>query len=79
MRVEVGCPIYDENIKQTIMDTFDLSFNDNVKTRYHDAKDGLTYKRNEQPPLRSQLTTYDYFLKKESISKEEQQLNETSK
>ena len=49
MRVEVACPIYDERIKKQVMDSFELSFNDNVKARYHDAEDSLTYKRNDLP------------------------------
>lgn len=79
MRVEVACPIYDERIKKQVMDSFELSFNDNVKARYHDAEDSLTYKRNDLPPQRSQFTTYEYILKNETVSKEEQTLNETSK
>ena len=30
-RVEISCPIYDEDIKQELIDTFDISWNDNVK------------------------------------------------
>src|SRR5690606_36315701 len=36
-RVEVACPIYDPELKQIVMDTFDLSFNDHFKARIHDA------------------------------------------
>lgn len=79
MRVEVACPIYDLQIKEMIMDTFEFSFNDNVKARYHDAKDSLTYKRNGLPAQRSQFTTYEYFLKKENVSLEEHNLNEEKK
>ena len=32
-RVEVACPIYQENLKQQILETLYISDNDNVKTR----------------------------------------------
>ena len=60
-RVEVACPIYDQNLKKIVMDTFDISFNDNVKGRQITAKSALEYKRNNEEPTRSQYTTYDYF------------------
>jgi polyphosphate kinase len=43
------------------MDTFDLSFYDNVKARFHDAKDSLTYRPHDLPALRSQFATYNYL------------------
>lgn len=64
-RIEVACPIYDENIKKMVMDTFDLSFNDNVKARLHDANQSLTYQKNDLPRLRSQFATYDYLVQHE--------------
>ncbi len=38
-RVEVACPIYQENLKQQILETLYISDNDNVKTRLinHDS------------------------------------------
>lgn len=69
-RIEVGCPIYDPDIKQMIMDTFDLSFNDNVKGRIHDAHLGLRYRKNKLPPLRSQFATYDYLYQLNEEKKE---------
>ncbi|HUH34891.1 MAG TPA: polyphosphate kinase 1 [Moheibacter sp.] len=64
-RIEVACPIYDENIKKMVMNTFDLSFNDNVKARLHDANQSLTYQKNDLPRLRSQFATYDYLVQHE--------------
>jgi polyphosphate kinase len=32
-RVEVACPIYQEDLKKQILDTLEISDNDNVKTR----------------------------------------------
>lgn len=63
-RVEVGCPIYDADIKQELIDTFDISWNDNVKARiFNKAQDNM-YRKNNKPKLRSQFAMYDYYLKK---------------
>ncbi len=62
-RVEVACPIYDHKFKKIVMDTFNLSFEDNVKGRQITAESSLEYKRNNKKPNRSQFTTYEYFKK----------------
>jgi polyphosphate kinase len=63
-RVEVGCPIYDEAIKQELIDTFEISWKDNVKARVFDAEQKNHYRQNDSPPFRSQFETYDYYLRK---------------
>ena len=63
-RVEVSCPIYDENIKQELLDTFDISWNDNVKSRYLNESQNNEYRRNNKVETRSQLAIYDYYSKK---------------
>jgi polyphosphate kinase len=63
-RVEVGCPIYDEEIKQELMETFEISWSDNVKARIFDREQKNIYKKNELPELRSQFAIYDYYLNK---------------
>ena len=63
-RVEVGCPIYDEDIKQELIDTFEISWSDNVKARIFNGEQNNVYKNNEQPELRSQFAMYDYYLNK---------------
>lgn len=63
-RVEVTCPIYDENIKQELMDTFDICWQDNVKARLFDENQSNKYKRNKQPKIRAQFATYDYYKNK---------------
>jgi polyphosphate kinase len=63
-RVEVGCPIYDEDIKQELIDTFEISWGDNVKARIFNGEQNNIYKKNEQPKLRSQFAIYDYYLNK---------------
>ncbi|WP_445736473.1 polyphosphate kinase 1 [Mariniflexile sp.] len=63
-RVEVSCPIYDEAIKQEIMDTFDICWRDNVKARLINTPNENEYKINNDEKVRSQIATYDYYLKK---------------
>ena len=62
-RVEVACPIYDQNIKKIIIDTFNLSFNDNVKARIIDENESLTYRTNDESENRSQFSTFEYLQK----------------
>lgn len=63
-RVEVGCPIYDEDIKQELLDTFEISWSDNVKARVFNERQDNSYLRNDMPKVRSQFAMYDYYLKK---------------
>ncbi|WP_417620279.1 polyphosphate kinase 1 [Oceanihabitans sediminis] len=63
-RVEVSCPIYDEDIKQELIDTFNICWSDNVKARILNEKQNNKYKRNNKPKVRSQFETYNYYLKK---------------
>ncbi len=64
-RVEVGCPIYDPIIKQELIDTFEISWNDNVKARVFSEKQDNAYRKsNGKPKLRSQFAMYDYYLDK---------------
>ncbi len=41
-RVEVSCPIYDDDIKQELQHLFDICWNDNVKARVIDEKQDNT-------------------------------------
>ena len=63
-RVEVGCPIYDEDIKQEIIDTFEISWADNVKARVFNDKQDNAYRKNGNAKVRSQFAMYDYYLNK---------------
>lgn len=63
-RVEVSCPIYDPDIKQEIIDTFNISWSDNVKARLINTPNENEYRINNNPKVRSQVATYDYYLKK---------------
>ena len=65
-RVEVGCPIYDEDIKQELLDTFDISWRDNLKARvFSDQQDNAYRIREEnEVELRSQFELYHYYQNK---------------
>jgi len=63
-RVEISCPIYDEDIKQELLDTFDICWSDNVKARVFSAKEDNAYKKAIGPKIRSQFKTYEYYLNK---------------
>lgn len=63
-RVEVGCPIYDEDIKEEILDTFDISWRDNAKARVFSEKQDNAYKYSNDGSNRSQFVAYEYYLNK---------------
>ncbi|MDT0647721.1 polyphosphate kinase 1 [Zunongwangia sp. F260] len=63
-RVEISCPIYDEDIKKEILETFEISWKDNVKARIFDTEQTNSRRIDDKPPLRSQFALYDYYLKK---------------
>lgn len=62
-RVEVTCPIYDEDIKQHLIDNFNVGWKGNVKARYHSEKLDNKYRvRNEDEPIfRAQIETYNFY------------------
>lgn len=62
-RVEASCPIYQEDIRKELLDTFEICWNDNVKARDFTGGAINTYHTNECPRTRSQLATYNYYLK----------------
>ncbi|QFZ55591.1 polyphosphate kinase 1 [Oceanihabitans sp. IOP_32] len=63
-RVEVTCPIYDQELKQEIIDTYAICWSDNVKARLVNAINENEYRKNDKPKVRSQIAIYDYYLKK---------------
>lgn len=63
-RVEVGCPIYDPDIKKELIDTFEIGWADNVKARIISEKQDNAYRTNDNQTIRSQEAMYDYYLKK---------------
>jgi polyphosphate kinase len=67
-RVEVTCPIYDEDIKQELIDTFEISWSDNTKARLLNPEEPNAYRRNGLKQIRSQFATYDYYLNKLDVA-----------
>ncbi|NAS12089.1 polyphosphate kinase 1 [Poritiphilus flavus] len=63
-RVEVGCPIYDKGIKKELLDTFEISWKDNVKARVFNKDQDNAYRKNDKKKVRSQFAMYDYYLEK---------------
>jgi polyphosphate kinase len=63
-RLEVTCPIYDADIRSELMDTFEICWNDNVKSRWINGDTINEYRKNDLPELRSQFETYNYYLNK---------------
>ncbi|OEK08393.1 polyphosphate kinase 1 [Flavivirga aquatica] len=63
-RVEVSCPIYDKDIRNEIIDTFNISWNDNVKARVLSDSEENKYRINDKEKLRSQFAVYDYYVQK---------------
>jgi len=69
-RVEVGCPIYDDAIKQRIIDIVELQFRDNLKARIINQSQNNHYvPQSNEPPIRSQIAIYDYLKEQESVDK----------
>jgi polyphosphate kinase len=61
-RIEVGCPIYDEDLKRRIMDILQIQFNDTLKARVIDKQQTNHYvTRGNRKNLRSQTEIYRYL------------------
>jgi polyphosphate kinase len=61
-RVEVTCPIYDNEIKKELIDSFNVGWKGNVKVRYHSEKLDNKYRaRGSNPIFRAQHETYNYY------------------
>ncbi len=65
-RIEVGCPIYDEDLKQRIIDIFDIQFRDTTKARIIDKEQSnKRVPRGNRKKLRSQIEIYNYLTELE--------------
>ncbi|WP_319005357.1 polyphosphate kinase 1 [Flavobacterium shii] len=70
-RVEVTCPIYDQAIKNELIDNFNIAWKGNVKVRFHSYKLDNKYKaRNHHAIFRAQLETYKYYQSKVDVIEE---------
>ena len=73
-RVEVTCPIYDEEIKKELIETFEIGWKANVKARIHSADLLNQYrKRGDEKPFRAQQEMYNYYQNKLDVIAEELQ------
>jgi polyphosphate kinase len=72
-RVEVSCPIYDEDVKKELIDSFDVGWKGNVKARLHSEKLDNKYRvRNEDERIfRAQVETYNYYRDKLEVNLDE--------
>ena len=75
-RVEVTCPIYGEEIKNELIDSFNIGWKGNVKARYHSEKLDNKYRvRGQNPVFRAQMETYKYYRDRLDVVAEEIQSN----
>jgi polyphosphate kinase len=63
-RVEISCPIYDQDIKKQILEMFEIGWRDNVKARQISSSNDNAYIKNGKAKVRSQFAMYDYYLDK---------------
>ena len=63
-RVEVACPIYDKDLQKELLDTFMISWKDNVKARLVNTYAQNTFVPTQGEAIRSQWATYAYYKKK---------------
>ena len=60
-RVEVSCPVYDTNLQNEIIDVFEISWNDNIKSRLINRASQNKMKKRNGVLNRSQWETYEYY------------------
>jgi polyphosphate kinase len=79
-RIETAFPIYDEKLREEIMDVINIQLNDNVKARLINKDHTNTYRRDKSDlAIRSQYETYYYYkrrLDKYYQSKQEEETEE---
>jgi len=63
-RIELTCPIYDEEIKKELKHMLKIQLKDNVKARILDEKQQNLYVRNNKPKIRTQTAYYEFLKRK---------------
>ncbi|MBB1140117.1 polyphosphate kinase 1 [Myroides sp. WP-1] len=64
-RVEVTCPIYDDRIKQELIETFEIGWKGNIKTRIQSGDLSNKYRKREgEADFQSQKEMYRYYKNK---------------
>ncbi len=66
-RVEVTCPVYQDNLKKLLKDIFDIQWRDNQKARILDPELKNDYRRDNDDPNRSQNDVYEYLLRETGL------------
>lgn len=65
-RVETAFPVFDDYVRQQLLDLIELQWNDNQKARILDQEQTNAYRRDEGSiPLESQIEAYHYFKRQE--------------
>lgn len=67
-RVEIGVPIFDDDIKKRIKDILSVMLKDNVKARIQQPDGTYDYVKNAEPPLDSQLYFYKTAYERENAA-----------
>ena len=60
-RVEVSCPIYQEDIKEQLWDNFHTAWNDHVKARIIDVTQSNSYRTQDKNKKSSQENIFTYY------------------
>jgi polyphosphate kinase len=63
-RVEVAWPVYDERLKQELLDILELQWQDNTKSRVLNRAQNNRYRRTDGPPVRAQDAIAAYLAGK---------------
>jgi polyphosphate kinase len=67
-RVEVACPILDPALKKELLEILKIQLQDNVKARILDTELNNGYVTSQgKRKMRSQIETYNYLIKKQSL------------
>ena len=79
-RVEIACPIYDKDIKNTLLEMLDIMFKDNIKARSL-GNDGIYRKKDSENT--EKINSQEYFLEhsihKPFVPKEKAKVQEVRK
>jgi polyphosphate kinase len=63
-RIEVACPIFEEHLKQELIDITNIQLSDNVKARVLNNRQDNEYVKNyNAKKIRSQIETFNYLTK----------------
>ena len=62
----MACPVYDNELQEQILDTFNLSWEDNTKARIvnQSPQNKMILPQASDTPKRSQWATYSYYQNK---------------